>query len=455
MLSQWANRKPNGIAKLIFALLLTPFFFNAQKTEGLLRGELEYAETDSMRARLCGLLAWEIKDTKIAEAFELAVKEIAIAHRENNDLLLADGFRTKAFTLVLAKKIAEGRQYYDSALVYAEKAGSLYYQASCYGFMAGIYSNYADHERAIELYTKGLKAAQGSGNVEVNAALSNNLAEACKAIGNRTELAQKYFSLALENYLKLEKWATATKVSANLAIEYMQTGDTAVALAELERTADLMNRDKTDAYNYATNAHGLALVYLNLGWLEEAERYALVSIKIMDRLQRPADALSPLSVITNVYIQQSNVTAAEKFADRLLADAKVEQAELFIRDGYKASADIARLKGDFFSALVYYEQYKVWSDSVFQLQQKQTISNMEIKAKFAQQELQIKYLVQKKAQENENINAINYRQRIEIIGGVFVCVIFIFLGTLLYLEKRKKKKIIEGAETDHAEKKEN
>lgn len=427
--------------RLLLLLLCVPVFqVQGRDKAGELRRELEHAGSDSAYARLCGLLAWELKFANLNEALQLAEKEIEYGKRQHDFMRLADGYRVKALTLVIAEKITEGMPLYDSALFCAQKAGSMYYQASCYSLMAGMYGDHADYDKAIELYAKGLEIAQRSGDPQMISTLSNNLAEAYQGNGGRTALVQKYLAIALENSIRLKKWDNAAMNSSNLALEYAENGDTTKARAELKKAEDFMTRDKADAYRYATNCHVLASAYLNLGSPEKAKRYASSSLRIMDSLKRPDNALRPLSVLTDIYIQSRNIILAEKYAARLLNEAKAQQAKLYIRDGYKAYAGIARLKNDFRAALYYFEQYKMWNDSIFQLAREQSIAKMEARSKMMRQELEVRYETQKKQQENQNLKKLSDNLRTEKIIILIACLVFAVLGALLYLANRKKQK---------------
>lgn len=434
----------------VFALLF-PFFLCAQQTNARaaqLREQLQHANSDSARARLDGLLAWEIKFENPDEAVALADQEIALATAEKNFLLMADGYRVKALTLVIVGKIVEGMTNYDSALVYARKAGSSYYQSSCYSLIAGMYGDHGDYDKAIEFYSKGLDIAQQASDPKMIAVLSNNLAESYQSDGRETELAQKYFALALEKNKSLKNWPAAGMNAANLAKEYLSSGQLEKAQTELQESIDLMNRDKTDAYQFGTTSHVLASIYFDLENMNEAEKYALVSIRIMDSLKRPANVLRPLTVLSNVYVSTKNIPQAEHYSNRLLQDALKQNAKLYIRDAYHYLSDIAQLKKNDAEALHYYELYKSWNDSVFEIGKEQSISNVQTRSLLAQKELEIKYESEKKDRENETLMERNDNLQKEKVGALMACMIFLFLGALLLLANRKKQKANAELETE-------
>lgn len=407
----------------------------------LLKLEIQNSTIDSITAKLYGKLAWELKFTDPKEAILAANKEINIGTGLNNYLLLADGYRAKALTLVIQERIIEGLKNYDSCLFFAKKANSLYYEASCLSLIGGLYGDKADYDKAIEFYTNGLEVAKRSNDPKMIATLSNNLAETYQSDYRNSLLTQKYFLMALENSVKIKNWPVATMNSANLAKEYLNNKEIEKTKTELVRTIELLNKDKKDAYQFATNSHILASVYLGLNDLPESEKFAINSLRIMDSLKRPDNVLRPLRELTNIYIASNNIAKAETFTKRLLQDAIQQNAKLYIRDGYEALSKISKIKNDYKQSLRFYELYKIWNDSVFEIGREQSISNIETRAKIAQTELEVRYETEKKERENKILIDQNKDLESEKIIAIIVSLIFILLGTLLYFSNRKKNKI--------------
>lgn len=447
------NRVKNIFLKLLPLpiLFLMPAKLKAQPESNRvteLKQKINNTTNDTALSRLYGLLAWELKFTDKEEAINLADKEIAIATKYKNNLLLADGYRIKALTLVIDERIAEGMALYDAALTYAKKAGSLYYQASCYSLMGGMYGDHGDYHKAIEFYSKGLEVAIKSGDAAMIATLGNNLAESYQSDNRETELTQKYFLMALDNSIKIKNWPVACMNSSNLANEYIKNGLNDKAKIELSRSINLLNNSAKNDYQFATNSHVLASIFYQLGNLKEAEKYALVSLHIMDSLQRPDNAMRPLTVLTNIYIKNKNLEKADIYANRMLKDALFRNAKLYIRDGYKALSDIERQKNNSALALKYFELYKSWNDSVFEISREQSISNIETRSKLAQKELEVKYQTEEKKKENEHLKKRNENLQQEKILAIVSCIIFIVLGLMLYFSNRRKQKINAELQTE-------
>lgn len=405
-----------------------------------LKQQVSNSKSDTTKARLYGLLAWELKFTDEENAIKYANEEILIAEKNHIDILKANGFMVKALTLVIHEKIPEGMMLYDSALVYAENANDLIFQSACYSLMAGMYGDHADYDKAIELYTKGLEIANRSGDFKSIATLSNNLAETYQTAGRNTEQTQKYFQLALQSSIKINNWPAAGMNSANLAKEYARIGEKEKAMKELSNAIDLMNRDKENLYQLATTSHIIASAYFDLKQMKEAEQYALRSTLLLDSLKRPDNVLRPLTILTSIYIYNRNIDQARFYANRLLNDGKKQNAKLYIRDAYKALSDIARMENNLRDALQFFELYKLWNDSVFEMGRERSIEMVETRSILAQKELEVQYETKKKEQENNNLKTLNENLQTEKILAIIACCLFVGLGILLYIQNQKRKK---------------
>lgn len=428
--------------KLCLALLLI-FVFSAAKTQEKitrLRNELKMARQDTARARLCGLLAWELKFSNSQEALSLANTEIELARKQKNDALLSDGFRVKALTLVIRENIVEGMLYYDSALIHARRARNLELEASCYSLMAGMYGDHADFDKAIDLYTKGYRIAVKSQSPKMIATLSNNLAEAYQSVGRNTLRVQEYFDIALKNSLKINDTENAAMNSANLALEFATNNENEKANHELKRSIELMYKKRTDPYRFATTGHVVAYAFMKLGYIREAEKYALASVHIMDSLQRPDNVLRPLLVLTEIYVSTGNTPKAHYYAEMMLDRAKQQHAKFYLREAYKALYDVAKKDKNYQEALNYFELYKSWNDSVFKTEREKSIAQVELESALAQKELEVKFKTEKRIAENKNLknqNAVLESRQLIIF---LACIVFSILITLLYFANRRKKK---------------
>ncbi|MBP7478025.1 MAG: tetratricopeptide repeat protein, partial [Chitinophagales bacterium] len=195
-------------------------------------------QSDTLRARLMGELAWELKFVETEKAIELANREIQIGKAYQHQLILAEGFRVKGLALVIQEKIIPGMACYDSSILYAQKAKNTSYEISCHNLIGGMYNDHGDFDKSIEFYRKGLTLAQKTNDPKLIAILSNNLAETYQSSNRSTELVQRYLMLALDNSKQSKNWPAAGMNAANLALEFAKLGQTRKAEIVLKESID-------------------------------------------------------------------------------------------------------------------------------------------------------------------------------------------------------------------------
>jgi two-component sensor histidine kinase len=390
-----------------------------------LQKELAAATSDTARARICGDLAWELKFIYNDTAEHYAKEEIQYAH--GDPLLLANAYRTLGLLRVIVNKTAEGLDYYSQSMDYARKAKSLYYEASCYSLMAGMYQDMGDYDRSLHYYTEGLRAAEKSQNPKMIGTLCNNIASIYDATGRSAGGSLQYYKRALAKALEIKSYAFAELIAANMANGYIRTGQQDSAEIMVKATLDFIKASADRGYEYASAHASIGDVYVQMKKPAEAERFFTESIAVMDSLRRPINVLYPLSSLSRLYLQENKIALAEKLAQRLVKDGTQYHAKLFIREGYKVLSDVAHLRHQDAEALKLYEQFNVWDDSVFNDTKEQSIANTQSRADLAQRELEVQYQTRKRQQENQILKLQNNNLRAYVIGGVVGLLLLSFL----------------------------
>ncbi|MBK7959366.1 MAG: hypothetical protein IPK03_15500 [Bacteroidetes bacterium] len=432
----------NILPWVFVAMLVNPLasYSLNERVEALNKLILE-EKSDTLRARLTGELAWELKFVETERAIELANREIQIGKAYQHQLILAEGYRVKGLALVIQEKIIPGMACYDSSVLYAQKAKNTSYEISCYNLIGGMYNDHGDFDKSIEFYRKGLTLAQKTNDPKLIAILSNNLAETYQSSNRSTELVQRYLMLALDNSKQSKNWLAAGMNAANLALEFAKLGQMRKAEIVLKESIDLMNLNSAKSYQYGTTCHVLSSVFYELGDMNACIHYAQISIQIMDSLKQPDNALRPMTNLAHAFVRLKDISNAQLYATRLLSDAKKRNAKLYIRDGYKTLAEIAELKGDTKLALEHYKRYKTYNDSIFEINRERNITNMEAMAALSKNEQEIKFKTMQQSLENVNLKNQNsglQKQRMLIL---ILCLVFAALIVMLYKSNRAVSRV--------------
>ena len=412
----------------------------AQSKEQCLRDKILTEQTDTGRAYLLGQLAWSIKFSAPEEAFRLADEEIKIAERHEHFNYLADGYRIKGFILVVQSKLVEGLSMYNLALQNARKASNKVEEASCLSLIAGMYQDKGDYDQALSYYLHGLKVANHTSDHNMIAILYNNTASLLAEAGRPASQSLPYFHKALMHDTLVKKGSFAGMISINIAADYHRSGNKPMSELFIRKAIKYSEKEGSGRYNYATINYEIGNMYLESGRFKEADAYLTGSLRVLDSLQMPDNSLRPLLALSKLYLKQHNIDKAEVCAKRLLEDAIKQQAKFYMGEAYKVLSQIEQSRKKYQKALVYFEKYTQWSDSVFNETKERSIANLTAQGLLKQKELEIRLNVRQQLRENDILKISNKNLRNERIIAFGVAIIFLILGGVVYTAYTVKKK---------------
>lgn len=410
-----------------------------------LRQQIVAAKNDSTRIRLYSMLGWELRFTNHIGSEKIANDIIRLATEKNDYLGLAEGYQIKGFAKVIDKQLAESITLYSTAMDYAKKAKSIHVQAHLLSLMGGMYQDKGDFDKAISYYLEGLQMAERNQDVEMIAALSKNLAEAYSDAGRSISFILPFYERALKEEIAIKNWQYVGMIYSNIAKDYMQAGNIADATKAAKLSIGYIKQQNNRAYVYATVVSDIGEVYAGLGSYAEAEKYLLQGYAMLDSIGTKDNKLIPLAALAKLYIKKNEPIKAEKTANHLLQLATAYKTKLFLRDANKVLADLAKKRNQPALALQYFEQYKNWDDSLYKDRKEKSIADVESRIKMEQQELELRFGAEKKAQENKALQlshiALQYKTSIILIAAA----ILLFTGILLYvgyrIQSRKNKEL--------------
>lgn len=405
------------------------------------------AKSDTARTRLYGILGWELRFANPAESERLADEIIRLAAPVNDHLRLAEAYQIKGFARVLEQNLPECLNMYEQALAHAKKANNFSRQAYIMALKAGMYQDKADYDQAIRYYLEAVRTAEISQDKSMIAFTANCIAEAYSDAGRPISFTLPFYERAMKLEMDLGNWQYVGMIWSNIAKDRMLAGDR----KEAERAAAqaiIQLRKKSDrAYVYATVMTDLGEMYAGLGRYDVAEQYLQESLQILDSLKTKDNVLIPLSALARLYIKRNEPVKAEKAAQRLLQLATAYRTKLFIRNSYEVLSDVARARKQPELALNYFEQYKNWNDSVFNESREKAIAGVEARMKLQQRDLEAKYELTRKSQENQLLKQSNTDLQNRVIAAIIIVAIVTIAGigiTGAYRAARRRNEILKN-----------
>ncbi len=267
---------------LVLLLLWLPFAVlraeNLDSLEHILRDKGSSAPD---RISACDKLSWELLDTDFQRACSLANAGLALAKKEDNDLMTGRLYRNLGVAYTWEGKRDSAHMYLQQALRYAQKAGNESLEASVYGATGNIY-----------------------------------------LMENRSEKAIEWLFKALEIFEKNNQTPQILEVIGNIGTLYIHIGNYAQAEVYLLRTETLCIQ-AGDSIGVGVAADGLVSVYMNKGELDKAVCYGLRAARIFHDLGLTANEATALQSVSHVYREgYKDYAKAAEYARQSLALAR-------------------------------------------------------------------------------------------------------------------------------------
>lgn len=403
---------------------------NAQTVEDL-RVQLINTNIDTAKARISGALAYKLLFTDSVEAERLITEEVKLAG--GAPLLLADAYRSKALLYIIHNKRIQGLAHYDTAIAFAIKAKSAYYQASCLALIAGFYQDMGDYDRSLQYYFDALRVAELGKETKLTASTCNNIATVYAAASRDRRQTLHYYHRALHAALQMKNFAFAGLVAINLAAEYMHANKRDSTEKMLQSALNYAGQSAQRGYEYAVVMTGAGNIYEELGRYQTAESFLRDGLSVQDSLKRPINAMGPLSSLCALLVKQKRWSEAELLVERLLQDAIKYETKIYIREAYRLLSDMAKEKKQLEKALEFKQQQDRWNDSIFNETRQQSIANVQARAELAQRELEVKYETNEKASENRWLRI--------IVAAASVVLLLLIILLWLVIRAHKKQEV--------------
>lgn len=213
----------------------------------------------------------------------------------------------------------------------------------------------------------------------LKAMVLNNIGIVYKELGSYSE-ALKYHNQSLA--IKQE-----TNDLSGIANSYMNIGQIYENMREYSNalryyTQSLSIKQKLgEKRSIAYNLHNIGHVYMHQHKLDSALRFLKESLSIKDAINDKRGIAFSANDLSNIYIQKSRPDSAEFYANKAHTFAKSSNIKDQLSLSLKLLSQISEHKGSYKEALLYYQQFKVINDSIFNSDRDRDISRLTIRYK--------------------------------------------------------------------------
>jgi two-component system NtrC family sensor kinase len=447
------------ITKLLLVVMLSlavPSFSQKQGQEKIdsILAVLKVAKQDSTKVNTLNALSYEFRSNDPDTAIYFANEALALATKTNYKMGIANAYLSLgAATMNLGKYEEALKNNMDALKIYDQLLGSekatgkskiLKLKARAYNNIGNIYDNQGDYPEALKNNFAALKIREETGDKTGIAASYNNIGNIYVAQGNYPEGLKNLFAA-----LKIKEETGDKKSIANtynnIGSTYYNQGDYYQALkshfAALKIRQEIGDKggiatsynnigiiydDKANysealKYHFAAlkieeeigDAQGIALSYENIGLIymhqndyNKALKYLLAYLKSSEEIEDKSSIADAYINIGNVYTKQKKNNDAALYLNKGLLFAKEVGSLDYIKAAYNGLAKLDSVQGNFKQALVHYELYISYRDSLFNEENTKKLVQSQMQYEFDKKESLAKAEQEKKdavAQREKNM----------------------------------------------------
>lgn len=251
------------------------------------------------------------------------------------------------------------------------------------------------------------------------------------------EKAEDYYQRALKINTAMGYQLAISQNLGNLGNVYSQLRQDAKAIDYYSKAA-VISQKIDDLQSEAVWLGSIGGIYFEMGNYPEALKYTLNAIAIAEKTKNTRIIAFNSSVLGDIYFEMAkeNKAREKEFFEKSITNfnraLKIHQSANSLKEisgDYEWLSDVYAAKGDFKKALELYRESKVYNDSVFNSDNKETIKNLEDKREIELRDKQIKL--------NKISLESNERQRWLYITGIGFLLI---IAGLVLLQSRSRKK---------------
>ena len=347
---------------------------------------------------------------------------------------MAECYKNLGVMYFYADKYPEAKSYYHQALSLFQALNDVTGQAKCYANLGLIYDHYGNYQEALSYFLNSLKMNEALNNQEGIASSYGYIAYVYHNLND--------FTNALSYQHKALKIFKASDNKARLGGLLSDMGNNYLELEEYTRALDYYHQALTLA-KASEDMREMAYVFNNMGAVYDrmhnyplALEYYTKSLQLKEKSGEKRTLPNTLKNIAQLHVYLSQPDEAIHFAQQGLALAREINAKKDLQNIHLTLSEAYTAKEEHAQALVHYQQYSTYRDSIFDEEKTRQIAEMQARYDVEKKEQEIA------AQQQEitllEINKITERNfRLALMTG---SVLLMLLSLFIYTRYRTKQK---------------
>lgn len=354
-----------------------------------------------------------------------SIKEVISLNELSTEDQLEAYYRLSIYTISPESKL----DYAEQLLDLAESANNENYIIKAHARIGVAHRFMGNLGSALEYLFKS--ANQAAGKEEYQSFLAEVYAEisTCYTQNGDSENALLYGSKTINMLRKTDKKQVLALSLLNTGYDYYLIGNYDSAMAYYNESEPLLNDIGMDL-GIAYIIGNRALVFWKQGNREKAKEELFRAIGMLEPLGDRYGMADYYNQLGSIYLEENAEQKAIEYTMKGMEMAKTEGLKEQVRDASNLLFQLYRKRGDMTNAISYQTQYYAYKDSIQNLETTQKLANLRTEYEVGQKQAEVDRLLEQKR-----------TNRIIMIAGASVIVLFIGLMIMIYTFYKSKTKL--------------
>ncbi len=312
--------------------------------------------------------------------------------------------------------------------------------AIVYNNVGHTYRAQGNHAKALDNHFKSFKLLEELDDKRSMAYSYNNIGDIYLGQGNNDKALENYFN-ALKTFEKIGEKRGVSQSYENIGANYLASGKLDEAL-EYNFKSLKIKEELGDKKGIANNYYDIGATYLASNNLNKALEYQSKASEIAKTIGSKKLSAQASIMLGKIYQKQKQWGLAQVYLEEGLQEAQEVGLKEFISDAAEQLASVEKKLGNYPAAYDYHVLYKQMSDSLFNEEQTQKITRLELNYAFEQEKDSIQLANQtqqdllEKDIENRKIT------QIATLVGLGLLAILLVVLFLFFRSKQRSNKLL-------------
>lgn len=393
---------------------------------------------DTVLLDVLNQLAYEYRNIDIEQSLVYADSAINLSKKYNNIKTLGTAYVNKGNYYRTTGALDKAKACFVWAYIQHNNIGYLKGVSAAINGIASLEFAKGNLPVALSYFIQSLTISEKISDWRGVAMTLNNIGVINEEQGNHSK-SLEYYERAYHTFKEIGDENNMSDALNNMGNIYNTQGIVDEALKYYNQALDI-NIKIGDLKDESVVTNNIGIIYFEDKQYKTALKYHLKSLNIDEQLKdQQAIAIASCN-IANCYYYLQMYFAARKYAERALQITREQNYKLDIVTSLDLLFKINDAIGDYKTALAYYKEYNLYSDSLYNEGQKQKLEDIEkqYEAERLENERLLKSLGKDNSISNANNEQVQQDMKDHVLVIAIVLVAFVIGIYLIYFVARKR-----------------